>query len=588
METVTNSAEITPLISVPDFPPHPPREVRGARGQIPRIAAITATAAGLMTLISSATRPFSGRMQLIEDVIPLDARVGARFVSVLIGLTLLVLARELNRRKHRAWLATTAASGILVITHVLKGLDIEEAGVHLLLLGILIYGRKEFYAKSDPPSLGQLVRFVPIYMGGVFAFGIAVLALNRNTVSESLSFGNATATVTRAMVGLNGPVTLRTSAGESFFVFSMAALTAVGLLVAIYLFFRPVLEGLVSHDDERERAADLVRTWGSDTLAYFTLRDDKNYFFSAGGDAMVAYRYLNGIACISGDPVGNPSSIPEMLIDFQEHAWQRGWKVAVLAGREDHASLYEPLGLRSYYIGDEAIVNLDSFTLEGRRIRKVRQSCHRLTKAGYVTEVMFASDIDEELARQLEGITRKWRGKAPERGFSMALGRPFCDADHDCLLLLARDAEGRPRGFLRMVPFFGSHPGYSLDQMRRDPETPNGLTEFMVVRACDDLRERGMARLSLNFAAFARLISGEIELSFWQKFQRTLVMRANPYFQIESLLTFNSKFFPDWVPRCLYYEDGVNLVRVGLSYLEIEAFLKLGILRHGLLPHLDL
>lgn len=588
MATVTTAPETKPEQSIPEFPPHPPRPRGGFRRRIPRIAAITATVAGVLTLVSAATRPFEGRMRLIQDLVPLDARLGARFLTALVGIVLILLARQLDRRKRRAWIAATIASALLVISHTVKGLDVEEAGVHLALFALLVYGRREFYAKSDPPSLSRLVRFIPLFFSATFVYGVSLLVLNRRSLDEEMRLGAVIATVLRAMVGLEGPIEITRPIAASFFTWSLSALTAIGVIASIYLFFRPVLEGYVSHPDERERAHEIVHEWGTDTLAYFVLRDDKNYFFSRDGDAVIAYRYLNGIACISGDPVGNPKSIPGMLVDFQDEAWNRGWKIAVLAGREDHASLYQPFRLKTFYLGDEAIVDLESFSLEGRKIRKVRQSCHRLVKAGYTTELHPAHDADSELNSKLDAITHKWRGKAPERGFSMALGRPISDEDSDCLLLVARDESGEPRGFLRLVPFFGELAGYSLDQMRRDPETPNGLTEFMVVSACNELKEQGYKRLSLNFAAFARIISGEIELTPWQRLQRMIVMRVNPYFQIESLLRFNAKFHPIWVPRCIYYEEGVNLVRVGLSYLEVEAFLRLGFLRRGLLPHLDL
>lgn len=579
---------VTEKQAVPAFPAHPPEEMGDWRSRIPAITAWLAALAGVITLISASTKPFRGRMKMVETLVPLDARLGARFVSTLIGLLLLLLARQLYRQKHRAWLAATIASALLVAAHTLKGFDLEEAAAHLGLLVLLILGRRQFDAKSDPPSIAQFLRFVPVFAAGVFALGVLELILNHRYLNAEASLGNVVVTVLRAMVGLTGPLEVSNPVYQRFFVISMSALTLIGVVAAAYLFFRPVLEGYSSHAQERERVRTLVRKWGSDSLAYFTLRDDKNYFFSRDGDAVIAYRYLNGIACISGDPVGDPDAVPELLRDFRGVAHERGWKIAVLAGREDHRSLYEPLGMKCQYLGDEAIVNLDTFTLEGRRIRKVRQSCHRLTKAGYSVAVLKGNEVTPELRSDMERITRKWRGKAPERGFSMSLGRPLVIGDEDCLIIVARDAAGRTRGYLRMVPFYGSSPGYSLDEMRREPDTPNGLTEYLVVRACEELRELGYRRFSLNFAAFARLMSGEIKLTAWERFQRWIVRRVNPYFQIESLLKFNAKFFPDWVARCIYYEEGVNLVRVALAYLEIEAFLRLGPIRRGLIPHLDL
>ena len=66
-------------------------------------------------------------------------------------------------------------------------------------------------------------------------------------------------------------------------------------------------------------------------------------------------------------------------------------------------------------------------------------------------------------------------------------------------------ATGHVRGFLHFVPSYGRE-AVSLSFMRRDPETPNGLTEFLVARSIEAFRARGTEEVSLNFAAFARLL----------------------------------------------------------------------------------
>lgn len=554
----------------------------------PSIAAWLTLLAGVMTIISAAGPIVPERFDVLSRAVPLDVHVTARVLAVQLGLVLLFLSRALRRGKRRAWYLAVAASASLVVVHLLKGLDLEEAFVHLVLLVILLAGHRAFYAKSDPTSFGQLLRFVPLYVGGVVAYGAGVVLLNRGRLNEQPTFAKVVSTVVNGLAGVEGPLTVDSGVFARAFPVSLSLLGFIGLAGAIYLLFRPILEGLVRHPDELERARTIVEEWGSDTLAYFSLRDDKNYFFSASGDAFLAYRYINGIAIVSGDPIGRAEEIASTFAAFVEEAGARGWKVAVLAGRAGHAELYESLGLRAFYLGEEAVIDLGAFSLEGRKIRKVRQSCHRLNKAGYTVELLSAADVGPELQGAMNEITHKWRGRAPERGFSMALSRSLGAADADCRVLIARDSDGHPRGFLRLVPCYGEAKGFSLDQMRREPGTPNGLTEFMVVCACEALAEQGYDHLSLNFAAFARLLNEGAELTLWEKFQRWLIKRANPYFQIESLLNFNRKFFPGWVPRYLYYEEGVHFVRVGIACLEIEAFLKLGPLRRGLLPHLDL
>jgi lysyl-tRNA synthetase class 2 len=92
--------------------------------------------------------------------------------------------------------------------------------------------------------------------------------------------------------------------------------------------------------------------------------------------------------------------------------------------------------------------------------------------------------------------------------------------------------------------------------------------EFLVVRAIEELRDRGVEELSLNFAAFARVMHGP--RGRFELFAGKLVALGNPYFQIESLYRFNAKFFPRWEPRYLLYEGALGLPRAGLAVMWAE------------------
>jgi lysyl-tRNA synthetase, class II len=145
-----------------------------------------------------------------------------------------------------------------------------------------------------------------------------------------------------------------------------------------------------------------------------------------------------------------------------------------------------------------------------------------------------------------------------------SIGGPHTD---QTLVLLARDEDGTVKGVLHFVPCYG-RTAMSLSFMRRDPTTPNGLTEFLVVRAAELLRERGVTEISLNFAAFARWMHSPRRRV--EKALGKLIALGNPFFQIESLYRFNAKFFPRWEPRYLVYEGPLGLARAGLAAMWAE------------------
>ena len=197
----------------------------------------------------------------------------------------------------------------------------------------------------------------------------------------------------------------------------------------------------------------------------------------------------------------------------------------------------------------------------------MRQSVTRLGKAGYEAVLCEVGALDPGLLEQVENVVERGRQGAPERGFSMAMESLQGQHEHETLLVIARDGEGAIRGVLHFVPCYG-RPAVSLSFMRRDPETPNGLTEFLVVRAIELLRERGVEELSLNFAAFAKWMHSPSKRH--ERVLGKLIALGNPYFQIESLYRFNAKFFPRWESRFLVYEGAFGLPRAGIAALWAE------------------
>jgi lysyl-tRNA synthetase, class II len=178
----------------------------------------------------------------------------------------------------------------------------------------------------------------------------------------------------------------------------------------------------------------------------------------------------------------------------------------------------------------------------------------------------------------------RWRGKAPERGFTMELGGGVTGDNPDLLLAVAFDASERPLGFLRLTPCFGEEPGWSLDLMQRDPDAPNGMTEFLIANAALALGERGFRRLSMNFAAWGRLFDSGARLTLPQRMLRKVAEVLNPYFQIKSLRDFNAKFDPRWVPRSIVVEDPAAMAKVGLLYASVEGFLNVPVIGRYLAP----
>ncbi|HEV7615714.1 MAG TPA: phosphatidylglycerol lysyltransferase domain-containing protein [Solirubrobacterales bacterium] len=452
------------------------------------------------------------------------------------------------------------------------------------MLVALIWFRDDFRAHSDPGSLQQAVVFVPLYLVGVFAFAWITLFAERDRVSPGLSFSGIAETAYKGLIGLDGPYSYGRKVFADFFELSLLLLGVAGLLIFIYLLLRTFIQADPPSAERRQRAEKIVRRWGDDTLDYFALRRDKNYFFSADGESLIAYLYVRGTAMVAADPIGPPADTARTVDEFLAFCAGRGWRVAFFAVRESDAEIYRARGMRTIYLGDEAILRCDEFSLEGTGMKAVRTAVKHVEK-DHGFELIAETEASPELIAELNEISAEWRQGAPERGFTMELGEDVEGEQSDFVIAVAREQQGgRVAGFLRFVPVYGEDPGYSLDLMRRRPDSANGLTEYLIAEAALALGARGFKRLSLNFAAWGRLLDSAEDAGLSARLQRLMAKGLNPFFQIQSLRDFNQKFGPEWVPRSVVIDDVSDLPRLAMLYASVEGFLEVPVLSRVLEP----
>ncbi len=519
---------------------------------------------------------------LVDDV---TGRVAGHVTALVIGLVLILVASQLRRGKKRAWLAASILFAAAAIAHVIKGPDPVVVIYSVVMLIALVWNRDAFPARPDPGSLLDVAKFIPAYALVVLTFGFVTLLSESEHVVEKLTFGGILETTIVGLAGFSGPYTYSGSFFSEFFPAALLALGIAGLLILSFLIFRAVRYRGAPSDADRRRAEQLVHSFGTDTLDYFALRPDKSYFFADKGDAMIAFTFISGYALVAADPIGAPGSEERVLDEFISYCRGRGWHLAFLAVREEDMGIYTARGFRGIYLGDEAIVRCDRFTLSGGAKKNVRSAVGRVEKT-CTFKLMRESEASPELCGQLNEIRARWRGKSPERGFTMELGGGVRGDSPDFLLAVASGSGGKPLGFLRLVPCFGEDPGWSLDLMQRDPDAPNGMTEYLIANCALALGELGFSRLSMNFAAWGRLFDEETPLSPSQKLLKKVAEMLNPFFQIKSLRDFNEKFDPDWVPRSVIVEDVESMPKVGLLYATVEGFVNFPVIGRKLVPPL--
>ncbi|MEU3963109.1 phosphatidylglycerol lysyltransferase domain-containing protein [Streptomyces buecherae] len=498
----------------------------------------------------------------------------------------LFLAVTMRRRKRAAWILNLVLSGLLLLVFALA-MPFQEFRQHAqnwvsllltaLFVAALLVGRREFYAKGDRsnPKLAAVVAVSGLLVGSLLAAGLVTLA-NTATDDERSSF------LTRWRYGVMRLISLAAdeerfpgiaTPGWADVIINM--MSTLLLLLVLYVAFRSrrAVDPITPGDEEKLRAL-LARHGERDSLGYFALRHDKSVIWSPSGKSAVTYRVVGGVSLASGDPIGDPEAWPGAIDRWLAEAREHGWAPAVMGASEEGGTVYARHGMDALELGDEALVDTAEFTLDGRAMRTVRQAYNRVKRAGYTVRVRRHEEIPDAEMAELVRLADDWRDGATERGFSMALGRLGDPNDGRCVMLECFDADGTPSALLSFAPW-GPH-GLSLDLMRRDRDSDNGLMEFMVLELIQRAEEVGVRQISLNFAMFrsvfergARLGAGPV-LRLW----RSLLSFCSRWWQIESLYRANAKYRPIWEPRYLLFEKSTDLLRIGLASARAEGFLE--------------
>ena len=545
--------------------------------RVRRWASAAILLAGIIDLLDAVTPPLRGRLHLVLEFLPLRASVAAGALIAMAGLALVALGRGILRGQRRAWrVAAILLSGTIVL-HLIAGADFEESLMAIAVLALLLTHRRDFQAASDRSSLRS----------ALIALGVAVVGI---TVVTTVSFElfthlrhnqahipwwTAWWAVSERLVGIR-TVPLPHRADR----FLAPTLLAIGLSVvaiALFLLTRPVVDRRLTSGRAAEfRARDIVRRHGISTLDYFALRSDKKWFFHR--DSLVAYAVYGGVCLISPDPIGPRNEREQVWGAFRRFADSHGWVTSVMGAGEDWLSIYRDSGMHNIYLGDEAVVMVQSFTLAGGGMKGLRQAHNRIAKYGYTASFHDPARLDPGLSKELTALMSMSRQGEHERGFSMMLGRVFDPRDTGLLLTVVRGPDGTPAAMCQFVPAPGIN-GYSLDLMRRDPgEHPNGLLDFALCSTIEHLRAGGFEGLSLNFATMRSTLSGDKGDGTVQRAERWFLKRLSNFAQIESLWRFNAKYEPEWLPRYVVFDTAEHLVPVVMAILRAESVWEIPVL----------
>ncbi len=529
---------------------------------------------GLVNVVSAVSPSLPGRVRWLMPLFPFPIRAGGHVFAALTGFLLLTLAANLLRRKRVAWLLTVALLGISIVSHLVKGLDYEESLLAIVPLIQLIVMRKTFTARSDRPSIFQGIRVLIealIFTVAYGTVGFYILDGRFNVNGEPVNFGLlASIEQTLAIFFTEDNAGLEpTTRYSAFFINSIYIVGAATLAYALFMLLRPVLlRGDPATIAERRRARDLIDRYGQTSLARLSLLKDKSYYFSPSGQSVIAYVAKGRAAIALGDPIGASDDRVEAILSFSQFCDLNDWFPAFYETSADQLERYCALGFQQIQIGEEAIVDLTTFTLKGKAAQNLRTALNRSAKAGYRFN-LYESPIQPELFQQLKPVSDEWLKdkQGSEKQFSIG----WFDENYlrDCLIAVVYDADNRVVAFANLLSGYNRRE-VTIDLMRHRLDAEKGTMDFLFVSMFQHFKEADYDSFNLSLSPLAG-VGAKPSARRVEKALNYLFNHLNQFYNFKGLHQFKEKFQPRWEPRYLVFPSRSALPEVILGLVRADS-----------------
>ncbi len=502
----------------------------GVSSVVPLVLSASVFGAGAL-LVATGALPQAAHLSWILRALPLPLAEASHFLGSIVGALLLILAWGLLRRLDGAYHATLVLLGLGAILAAARGGGTITTLALLLVLIAVAPARREFMRRSsltaEPVS--------PEWLMGVGVVLITTVWLGVFSYREVAFTGDLW---WRFALRADAPRFLRSS----------VAAASVLLLFGVLRLLRPAEPEEASPPEEIPPEVDAIVAGDRRASARLAFLGDKAFLFSTSHDAFIMFGVEKRSWIAMGDPVGDAQAFPDLLWDFRSRVYRHGGWPVFYQTTPEHLPLYVDMGLSLIKLGEEGLIDLASFGMEGSRRSGLRQTLRRTERAGGTFDVLAPDAVGPMLGR-LEEISDAWLAakKVREKGFSLGFFSPEYIRRFPVAVLRV---EGRPVAFTNLL--MGSEGGECApDLMRYDPDaSPDSAMEYLFIQCILWAKEQGLSRFSLGMAPLSGLAEGPLAPS-WSRIGATLFRRGEPFYNFQGLRAYKNKFDPVWEPRYL-------------------------------------
>ncbi|WP_374459431.1 phosphatidylglycerol lysyltransferase domain-containing protein [Chryseobacterium taeanense] len=513
---------------------------------------------GIINILSVITPALTDRLRLVKNYLSLDFIHLSKMLTLIAGVLLLVTSANLFKGTKRAWYFAVALAITSVIFNVTKALDYEEALFALFTLGLLFYSRKEYHFSSSNISLQRgFGWFIGIFTT-IFVFNyLAFYFISKShfgidfTKQQALYY-----TLHTFLLFKDSGLVPHTGFAKDFQKLNYI-LGALSWLVLIFSFYKTNAYKKHNNDQNHSDAEHLVEEYGISSLDYFKLTPEKQLFFAENREGFLSYRTANGFAVVLEDPVCSERNKTGFIHEFETHCRNHSLKTAYYRVGESSLIYFDSLRKQKLFIGQDAILDAEKFSLTGKERKSLRNGINTLQKSGYSAEIKYAPQ-NEEILNQIERVSTEWLKEFDRKEIVFAEGMFDREVLRNQDLITVSDAEGNCVAFLNIVPHCAPDE-CSYDMIRKTENSPNGSTDALIVKLIEYSKNKNLKFINMGMTPMAGLTEPSNTAEEILKFA---YQRVGSFKHYQTLRNFKEKYADLWENKYLVYDNDLDLLQM--------------------------
>lgn len=521
---------------------------------------------GVVNMISAITPAIPARLRLVRDIISEDVIVTGNIVVFVFGLLLVILSVFLLQGSKRAWYIGLFLTGFSVIGHLIKAVDYEEALLAFIAAGSLLY-TKSFYKLKPHPKLTRISYFVLLYsVAALLIYGIvSFYFIDKKHFGTEFDLWASVKIILKMFFLFDGSDLTPLTTFARNFLYSIYISGALVLSFILFSLVTPYFSKPYNSDEDKVLVSDIVARYGISALDYFKTYPDKFYFIADDRDGFISFKITRHFAFVLENPVcKDEAAFKKLVQEFDLFCSENGFVSIYYRIPLNSVELYKSLGKKTIPVGEEAIVDLTGYTLEGGKMKATRSAINRLTAEGYEIKV-YEPPLREGLMQKLEHVSDNWLLSLGQKEVAFTQGVFDKGILKEQVIITVEDQEEKVHAFLNLVPDFVKGES-TYDLIRKGDDAPNGVLDMLLAKSFLYLKEKGYQSVNMGLAP----LSGIEGLNLAEKTIRYAYENLKIFAHFKGLRKYKDKFFPTWEKKFLVYDHNYHLLQVPAALKRVS------------------